>query len=402
MNLTKLEFKKIFTPLTLIAIAVMLAVNLCAAFMFQGVFYVKDREGPMSLPEYKARTIRHSGAITPEWIAARNAEVQEILNDPENQKNEEELEELRRDLANEGCSDAMIEDAVSRPQNRLNDKGRSAYDMTEPYIDAANFYNHAEDEKQYLLDDYASDEAVCADIAARYDRLINDYTAYFDYDLAYSNIQYAAANVFPFTMGVPVLIGLAPLFARERARKTDALILSSKRGRREVARAKICAGALFTALVWFIMAASVSAYALIFFGAQGFGSLWQSFTDITSPFLWTFGQAVIIELLTCLVGTLFFAFVVMLFSELTRSMFVAVILGAALLITPMVLNIVSGVAVFLPTLIMRGVALWSSYFPAKLFGSVFPLQYAALSVALIVSAACAVGAVIMFDKRQAF
>lgn len=401
MNLTKLEFKKIFTPLTLIAIAVMLAVNLYATFMFQGVFYVKDSDGPMSLPEYKARISRHSGAITPEWIAARNAEVQAILNDPENQKNEDELEKLRRDFANEGYSDAMIEDALSRPQNRLNDKGRSAYDLTEPYINAANFYNYAEEEKQYLLDRYASDEAVCADITERYDRLINDYTAYYDYDLAYSNIQYAAANVFPFTIGVPVLIGLAPLFARERARKTDALILSSKRGRCDVARAKICAGALFTALVWFIMAASVTAYALIFFGAQGFGSLWQSFTDITSPFSWTFGQAVIIELLTCLAGTLFFAFVVTLFSELTRSMFVAVILGAALLITPMVLNIISEAAMFLPTLIMRGVAIWSAYFPAKLFGSVVPLQYVALSAALIVSAACAAASILLFDKRQA-
>lgn len=401
MNLTKLEFKKIFTPLTLIAIAVMLAVNLYATFMFQGVFYVKDSDGPMSLPEYKERISRHSGAITPEWIAARNAEVQAILNDPENQKNEEEMEELRRELVNKGYSDAMIEDTVSRPQNRLNAKGLSEYDQTEFYIYAANFYNYAEEEKQYLLDRYASDEAVCADITERYDRLINDYTAYYDYDLAYSNIQYASANMFPFTIGVPVLIGLAPLFARERARKTDALILSSKRGRRDVARAKICAGALFTALVWFIMAASVTAYALIFFGAQGFGSLWQSFTDITSPFSWTFGQAVIIELLTCLAGTLFFAFVVILFSELTRSMFVAVILGAALLITPMVLNIISEAAMFLPTLIMRGVAIWSAYFPAKLFGSVVPLQYVALSAALIVSAACAAASILLFDKRQA-
>lgn len=401
MNLTKLEFKKIFTPLTLIAIAVMLAVNLYATFMFQGVFYVKDSDGPMSLPEYKERISRHSGAITPEWIAARNAEVQAILNDPENQKNEEEMEELRRELVNKGYSDAMIEDTVSRPQNRLNAKGLSEYDQTEFYIYAANFYNYAEEEKQYLLDRYASDEAVCADITERYDRLINGYTAYYDYDLAYSNIQYAAANVFPFTIGVPVLIGLAPLFARERARKTDALILSSKRGRCDVARAKICAGALFTVLVWFIMAASVTAYAFIFFGAQGFGGLWQSFTDITSPFSWTFGQAVIIELLTCLAGTLFFAFVVILFSELTRSMFVAVILGAALLITPMVLNIISEAAMFLPTLIMRGVAIWSAYFPAKLFGSVVPLQYVALSAALIVSAACAAASILLFDKRQA-
>lgn len=165
-----------------------------------------------------------------------------------------------------------------------------------------------------------------------------------------------------------MLIGLAPLFARERARKTDALILSSKLGRRDTARAKICAGTLYTLLVWSVMAISAAAYCFILYGAEGFGAFWQSFTGISSPFRWTIGQAIIVELATSLIGTLFFACIVMLLSELTESMFVSVILAAALLLTPMLVSIGAGAAILLPTCLIRGVMIWSVYIPAKLFG----------------------------------
>lgn len=399
MDLIKLEFKKLFTPLTVIVLAVMLAVNLYAVFTHQGVFYAGERRS--ELYELKARESEMRGAIDDEWIAARNAEVQAVLSAPEYQKNEDELEELRLHMREEGLSEALIEEQLAVPYNRLNAEGIGKYEQTEPYIVAANFYDHADKEKQDLLDEYAGDEAVCADITERYDRLINDYTAFYDYSLAYENIQYAAANMLHLTIGIPVLVGLAPLFARERARRTDALLLSSKRGRRELARAKICAGALFAALVWLIMAASVTVYALLFFGTQGYGGLWQSFTDITSPFLWTNGQAVVIELLTCLAGTLFFAFAVMLISELSRSMFLAVILAAALLLTPLFLDLTAKTAVFLPTFIMRGVAIWSGYLPSKLFGSVVPRQYLALAAAAVLSAACAAASVRIFASSQA-
>ncbi len=399
MNLTKLEFKKLFTPLTVIVLAVMLAVNLYASFTYQGTFYAGERRS--ELYRLKERESKMRGAIDDEWIDARNAEVQAILDASEYQKNEEELEELRRNMREEGLSEAVIEERLACPQNRLNAEGLSEYERTEPYIYAANFYDHAEMIKRKLLAEYAGDETVCADIRERYDRLINDYMAYYDYSLAYKNIQYAAANLFHLTIGIPVLVGLAPLFSRERVRRTDALLLSSKRGRRELARAKLCAGALFAALVWLIMAASVTAYALLFFGTQGFGGLWQSFTDITSPFLWTIGQAVITELMTCLIGTLFFAFAVMLISELSRSMFLAVILAAALLLTPLFLEPAAKTAVFLPTYIMRGVAIWSLYLPSKLFGSVVPEQYMALAAAAVLSAACAAASVRVFARSQA-
>lgn len=168
------------------------------------------------------------------------------------------------------------------------------------------------------------------------------------------------------------------------------------------ATAKISAGAAYSVLVWLIMTASAALYVFLFFGAQGFETLWQfSSGSISSPFPWTIGQAVIIELATCLIGTLFFAFIVMLLSELTRSTFASVILGAALLLAPMIIDIDTGIALYLPTYLMRGVAIWSTYFPAKLFGFVTEKQYLVIAAACIISAICGTVAVRSFARRQA-
>ena len=149
------------------------------------------------------------------------------------------------------------------------------------------------------------------------------------------------------------------------------------------------------------MAASLCIYALSFFGVQGFDAMWQSFTDITSPYLWTFGQAVIIELATSLVGTVFFGFAVMLCSELTKSMFVSVIVGAVVLLLPILVSFKANFSPLLPTSIMRGVPIWSAYYPAKLFGCVIPMTYISLAAACILSALFGLAVVGIFSKRQA-
>ena len=233
MNLTKLEFKKIFTPLTVIAVVVMLLLNLYMTFDYRAAYLLAaldpdSKSNPIET--LKSEYAEKRGEITDEWIAARRSDVKNILNDPKYLKTEDELEQYLSDLAVQGYSAEEIERLKSQPYTILNNNGITAYEHTEKFTYAASFYDNAEEEKQYLLDEYSSDAGICADISARYDSLINDYRAFCDYDLAYTSIQYVIANAFPFTVGVPVLIGLAPLFARERARKTDALILASKRG----------------------------------------------------------------------------------------------------------------------------------------------------------------------------
>lgn len=402
MSLTKLEFRKIFTPMTVITLAVMLVVNVYAVFQQQGAIYAESDGKMQRLYEMRDAAIERSGVIDDEWIAERKAEAQVIFDNPQYRESDEMLEQFRTALADEGWSPKEIEVRMSNPTMFLNTEGSLKYGVIESAVEAAGFKEHAAAIRDRLLEANRSDAEVCADISTRYDCLINDYTAYYDYDWAYSNIQNGMEEFAPFTVGITVLVGLAPLFARERSRKTDSLILSSKRGRRSVALAKLCAGMLYCLLVWFVMSASIIIYAFSFFGTHGFSSIWQaSGSNITSPYLWTFGQAVIVELGTCLVGALLFGFISMLFSELTKSMFVTVILGAAVLIVPMIVHFKTNVCMFLPTYIIRGVPIWSEYFPAKLFGNVIPMAYLSIAVSCILCIVFGLAAVEIFSKRQA-
>lgn len=226
MNLTKLEFKKIFTPLTVIAVVVMLLLNLYMTFDYRAAYLLAALDPDSKskpIETLKSEYAEKRGEITDEWIAARRSDVENILNDPKYLKTEDELKQYLSDLAAQGYPAEEIERLKSQPYTILNNNGITSYEHTEKFTHAASFYDNAEEEKQYLLDEYSSDADICADISARYDALINDYRAFCDYDLAYTSIQYVIANAFPFTVGVPVLIGLAPLFgSRTRAQNRRA------------------------------------------------------------------------------------------------------------------------------------------------------------------------------------
>lgn len=250
MSLTKLEFRKIFTPMTFITLAVMLIVNVYAVFNQQGAIYAESDGKMQRLYEMRDAAIERSGVIDDEWIAERKAEAQVIFDNPQYRESDEMLEQFRTALADEGWSPKEIEERMSNPTMFLNTEGSLKYGVIESAVEAAGFKEHAAAIRDRLLKVNRSDAEVCADISARYDRLINDCTAYYDYDWAYSNMQNGMEEFAPFTVGITVLVGLAPLFARERSRKTDSLILSSKRGRRSVALAKLCAGMLYCILVF--------------------------------------------------------------------------------------------------------------------------------------------------------
>lgn len=79
MSLTKLEFRKIFTPMTFITLAVMLVVNVYAVFQQQGAIYAESDGKMQRLYEMRDAAIERSGVIDDEWIAARKAEAQVIL-----------------------------------------------------------------------------------------------------------------------------------------------------------------------------------------------------------------------------------------------------------------------------------------------------------------------------------
>ena len=112
MNLTKLEFKKIFTPLTVIAVVVMLLLNLYMTFDYRA-YYLLEALDPdkksNQLEKLKIEYAEKRGEITDEWIAARRSDVENILNDPKYLKTEDELKQYLSDLAVQGYSAEEME-----------------------------------------------------------------------------------------------------------------------------------------------------------------------------------------------------------------------------------------------------------------------------------------------------
>lgn len=116
----------------------------------------------------------------------------------------------------------------------------------EPAID---FYKSANRYGQMMAYQYKSlysgnkGEILTAKAEEMYGDLAENYTAYYNYDLGYWKLRNIHVN-YPFSIGLFVLIGLAPLFSAEYSKKTDAIVLSSKHGKRKLIFAKIKA-ALF-------------------------------------------------------------------------------------------------------------------------------------------------------------
>lgn len=142
-------------------------------------------------------------------------------------------------------------------------------------------------------------------------------------------------------MGYVVIICLAPLFSDEYARGTDALILTSKLGKRQCALSKCTAALIFSA----VLAASVIfvnwLLAVVFYGSDG----WNMSVQLTAsayygdvPYEMTIGQAVNWAMAIWFLGMSGLTAVVAMCSSLCRSSFISLIAGLLIYTVPLALT----------------------------------------------------------------
>ena len=95
---------------------------------------------------------------------------------------------------------------------------------------------------EYYLNTFHGEKgtALAFDTQKRYGYFATQYTANYNYDYGYGYQKVRNLMMtYPYTIGVIVLIALAPLFSSEYARKTDAFLLSSQNGKEKLAHSKI-------------------------------------------------------------------------------------------------------------------------------------------------------------------
>lgn len=130
-----------------------------------------------------------------------------------------------------------------------------------------------------------------------------------------------------------ILIGLTGSFADENTYKTDALILSSKYGRKSICRVKLLVGLCFSAVVTILIMTAGLVFPMIGYGLDGWNTPVQN-AIIGCAYNMTIGQAVILSFVFGILVSVLWASTVMLFSLILRNTVpVMAIHAAALLIS---------------------------------------------------------------------
>lgn len=412
MRLTGFELKKSMVSLFIWVVwAVVIGLNIFSILTggSQDEYAANAPAFRTDIQRIKDQRSYFAGPITQEWIDRYQREAEDILRDPQYRVSDEDAEEIIARQMARGYTEEAVKDSLYL---FLNENGSLEYDKYEDVQFASQFYSNAlrfgENMAEYYLETFPGEKgaALAADTRARYQSLATKYTAHYNYDYGYQKVR-NMMTIYPYTIGVMILIALAPVFSSEYARKTDALLLSSRDGKKRLAHAKIGAGLLTALAAWGIITALNLTIIVTVYGTTGWEAFWQNWVIDVAPFPWNQGQITVIAVMTSLLGSLFFALVVMLISTLSKNQFIAIVVGAAVLLFPMFdfaftnNYFVNMLYNFLPTRIMMGIRIWQGYDLLYFAGRTFPYQYAAIAFAVICSICVCPLAVHFFTSHQA-
>lgn len=153
-------------------------------------------------------------------------------------------------------------------------------------------------------------------------------------------------NYFQTTMlflGLVIVMGVSGVFSEEYSRKTDALLLTSRHGKRLCVRAKLLASFLFTFTCYGGILLTVILPFLINGGLKG----WDAGVQLDSlaglylvPYTLNCGQAALLLMFGGLLGLLMLTAETLFISVLSRTSFVSVIAGEGLYLLPVALSTV--------------------------------------------------------------
>ncbi len=128
------------------------------------------------------------------------------------------------------------------------------------------------------------------------------------YDYGWANIFQSLPEGTSILLAAAIIFGLCGVFTGEYAASTDALLLSSKRGRAKLVTAKITASLLYTTIIWAVYMTMTIGVSFAFLGTQGthVGNASQNnLQHLFSVCHTTLLGAALLTLITLLVSALF-------------------------------------------------------------------------------------------------
>lgn len=414
MNLMMLEFKKIWkAPALRIAVVLLLAVNLYSLIFGSqpGSYKAEQSLLSMDIEQRKEDGAHFAGVITEEWYQKYKAEQDALILNPANQVSDNEKEAVRQEYRSKGYSEEAISQMGEWIYLKEEIRQSNEYLRFEDIEFSAAFYDNAKATgdllaKQYRADFSGAKGAVLAEKAEQmYIAIADEYTAYYNYDLGYWKLR-NMHKTFPLTIGLIVLIGLAPIFSSEYSLKTDALVLSTKHGKGKLIHAKIIAGLLFSLSAWSVIEGINTLLIYGFCGYTGAEAYWQNWITDYAPFPLNQLQITLVTVATSLLGVLFLASVLMAVSSCSKNQFAALATGGAVLLLPYLDNLfqdnrtLQKIFSFTPTRVLTAINEWQGFSLCYLFGEAVPIQYVVLVSAVIITALGIILSFFFFKKHQ--
>jgi hypothetical protein len=190
-------------------------------------------------------------------------------------------------------------------------------------------------------------------------------------------------------IGVMILLGVSTVFSDEYSTNMDALILSSKNGKRGVITAKLLAAGVYIMIValFFTLLNLLIQFKIMGF-AGGSSTLQELFRYENSPYAWTVAQYVPRQIAVHLYGSLAFGLIALLISSLCKSGLGSFFISGTIFGLPLFINsilyIKSGWAAkineFSYAVLMRGLPLFNQFKAYNIFGH--PVLYLNLMLTL--------------------
>lgn len=262
---------------------------------------------------------------------------------------------------------------------------------------AEQFYEIRHAQVQSILH---TDNAAEKEAALRLDSSVSAPIA-FDDSGGWSTLLVRAFALVFLLVGLAVCVTISPVFASEYQTGADAVVLSSRYGRRETVWAKIAAGFLVTSGIYLIAVFASFGGILGVFGTLGWNCDYQ-LLSITSIYPLKIWQVVLFgSILNYAVILSIMAFT-MLLSAICKTPFVAVIISILCTAAPLFFptSSISGflqkLICLLPAKAMDTHAVFSSYIPFSIGKAVIPLP------CMILISACTVLAVMLPAAKRRF
>lgn len=193
----------------------------------------------------------------------------------------------------------------------------------------------------------------------------------YEYTDGWSNLWRYVSTI-NYMLLLMLAICLSNVFSMEHSRKTDAIILCSQYGRKQLYIAKILAGVTFGLVASIVLFGTTAVSSLLVYGTDGFNAALQSAFPMSS---WTMsiGDSILILFFTLLIVSVLNSIVIMFLSESLKNSVVVMAIPVGIMTLTMMIDIPYQFRIFsqiydlLPTNLLMVWELWDDRL-VSLFG----------------------------------